>query len=212
MKTEHAADNKAQEWTAEDIKELLAITGHQAPPITVEAIRKAINASIAAEREHVVILTATKSELLNQLREAGERALLQALQTDNVIQQLREQLSDMQATMTSLGIVIDTNALDAAIAEAIKGVTVIRCIEHINVPQINTTEFTGGECGVCAFDKGAAAAQQPLVDALKKCKSQLDMEPQRLPLVERLQGYIKDALDDFTRSSGNREARQNVLG
>ncbi len=35
---------------------------------------------------------------------------------------------------------------------------------------------------------------QPLVDALKKCKSQLDMEPQRLPLVERLQRYIKDAL------------------
>jgi hypothetical protein len=31
-------------------------------------------------------------------------------------------------------------------------------------------------------------------------------------LVERLQGYIKDALDDFTRSSGNREDRQNVLG
>ncbi len=33
-----------------------------------------------------------------------------------------------------------------------------------------------------------------LVDALKKCKSQLDMEPQLLPLVERLQRYIKDAL------------------
>ncbi len=42
-----------------------------------------------------------------------------------------------------------------------------------------------------AIDK----AQQPLVNALKKCKSQLDMEPQRLPLVERLQGYIKDALE-----------------
>ncbi len=49
------------------------------------------------------------------------------------------------------------------------------------------------------FDCRAALAAERkkaelLVDALKKCKSQLDMEPQRLPLVERLQGYIKDAL------------------
>ncbi len=76
MKTEHAADNKAQEWTAEDIKELLAITGHQAPPITVEAIRKAINASITAERERCdEIWRIGKAEL------AAEREKAQALRT-----------------------------------------------------------------------------------------------------------------------------------
>ncbi len=78
------------------------------------------------------------------------------------------------APVTEAYVLVNT-ALNAAIAEALAS---------------ETTSLLQSK----AVNDAISAAQQPLVDALKKCKSQLDMEPQRLPLVERLQGYIKDAL------------------
>ncbi len=170
------------EWTHEKLQGLLQISNEDryVADWSFENTLDEINAALAAERELADIgrKWKTDSSLETWFPFTAEE-----------IQKLRSQLAAAQAAIVKLKDVVgkapigihvtrllieemnevysDTTALYAAIDEAVKGVSVIRCIKHINVPQINTTEITGAECGVCAFDKGAAAAQQPLVDLLR---------------------------------------------
>ncbi len=155
---------------------------------------------LAAERENLSDagrLLAKKQCEIQQLREqlaAAQAAIeLIAKQAQNAWEHGSDDRALRESTLYKIAQyqAADTTALDTAIAAAV-------------IRQMDKDDEM--------WSAKLANARHPLIDALKKCKSQLDMEPQRLPLVERLQGYIKCALDDFMRSSGNREARQNVLG
>jgi hypothetical protein len=53
------------------------------------------------------------------------------------------------------------------------------------------------------WNEGYEKGRKPLVDALQKIKVQLDMEPQMLPLIERLQKYVADALAEEVNDNAN---------
>lgn len=50
-------------------------------------------------------------------------------------------------------------AADAAKHDAIREVLRMRCRKHLHVPQLNSNEHSGGECGACVQEKATAEAR-----------------------------------------------------
>ncbi len=90
---------KPTEWTVEVIEGM-----HRASCGDDEFYRDIAdthNAALAATMQRNGALGAEKVELLNQLRIAGERALLQAIQADSVIDKLNEKLTQAEAALAA---------------------------------------------------------------------------------------------------------------
>lgn len=62
--------------------------------------------------------------------------------------------------------VAERDALQQELHDKVTSVLRIRCIHHVNVPQVNANEYSGGECGACIAAERDSLARR--VEALER--------------------------------------------